>query len=286
MGIILLLISSLCFALSSYFGKVVSNTTAMTSVVTSFSRFLLGTVMMFIYILYKKKSFKPGNTKPIAIRAIFNSGAVILFTYALQFTTITNANMLHMSYPIFVILLAPIITKEENKMNNFIHLFIIMLGSYIVSNPSFKYINIGDAIALFSAMIAAISVLNLTVARRENEGYIIVFYVMLIGTIINIPFAIKDLASFDVNGLLPTILAGLMGFLGQVFFTWGYKYVDSATGALISTSRIVIAAIIGWLFLSEPVSLRILIGMILIMGSLAELSGYFKKRQLTTPPNN
>lgn len=285
LGVIILLISNLFFVLSSYFGKVVSSTTEMSAVITSFSRFLLGALFMLIYILFKKKSFKPGNIKPIAIRAIFNSGAVILMTWSLQFTTITNANMLQMTYPVFVILLAPFITKEENKKSNYIHLFIIMLGSYIVSNPSFEGINVGDLIAMTSAIVAGISVLYLTVARRENEGYIIVFYVMLIGTFVNLPFAFKDLSTFDIRGLIPTILAAITGFLGQIFFTWGYKYVDSATGSLISTSRIAMAAIIGIIFLSEPINLRIITGIVLITISLIEISGFFKKqRNHITPP--
>ncbi len=277
LGVVILIIANLFFVLSSYFGKIVTSTTEMTAVVTSFSRFLIGSTSMLIYILFKKKSFKAGNLKPIAVRSIFNSVSVIFMTWSLQYTTITNANMLQMTYPVFVILLAPLITKEENKNSNFIHLFIIMLGSYIVSNPSFKHINIGDFIALTSAVSAAISVLYLTISRRENEAYIIIFYVMLIGTIINLPFAIKDLTNFDFSGLLPTILAGLTGFLGQIFFTWGYKYVDSATGAMISTSRIVMAAIIGFVFLSEPINLRIITGIILITISLIEISGYFKR---------
>jgi drug/metabolite transporter (DMT)-like permease len=109
------------------------------------------------------------------------------------------------------------------------------------------------------------------------EIYSIVFYVMFIGTLINIPFALRDIINFDTNGLLFVIIAGSLGFLGQVFLTWGYKYVDAATGALISTSRIVISAILGVILLGEPLNTKIIVGILLIGGSLAGLSGYFDK---------
>lgn len=53
--------------------------------------------------------------------------------------------------------------------------------------------------------------------------------------------------------------------------------------SLLSSSRIV-NAIIGIILLGEPFDLRIIIGIILIGGSLVGLSGYFqKKKRLDIP---
>ena len=217
--------------------------------------------------------------KLVAVRAVFNCLSVMLLTWALQYTTITNANMLNMTYPVFVILLAPYITKEKSEKSTFIYLFIIMLGTYIVSNPSFARVNIGDAIATVSAITAAIAVLFLTEARKYDDGDIIVFYVMLIGAFINLPYAYNDVVLFDLNGLVPVFLSALLGFLGQVFITWGYKYVDSSTGALVSTSRIIMSAAIGVIFLSEPLNSRVVLGILLITSALAGISGFFSKKE-------
>lgn len=279
MGLALILISSLCFVASSYFGKVVTNTTEMTGVVTSFSRFALGTVLMLTYMLLAGKSFKPVKMRLIFARSIFNCIALILFSWALRYTTITNENMLHMTYPIFVVLLVPFLTKKRNKNSTFIYLTAIMLGTYLVCNPSFAGINMGDAMSLVSAVVAAAAVIFLKEASRYNEGYLIVFYVMLIGTFFNLPFAYRDLAIFEPSGTIPVLLSALLGFLGQVFLTWGYKYVDSATGSLLSTSRIALAAVIGYIFLSEPLNLRIIIGIALISASLIGISGFFERKR-------
>ncbi len=277
MGILLILLSSLSFALSSYFGKLATNMTSMSGVINSFSRFLVGTVFMFIYIVYKKKEFKAPDMKPIFYRALFNSFAIILFSASIKYTTITNVNMLNMIYPVFVILLAPYFLKEPIKKSTYIYLTIIMVGSYIVANPSFGNINLGDMLAFISALAAAFSIMYLKKAREENDGYIIVFYVMFIGTLINIPFSYRDIIEFEMIGAFPVFMAGFTGFLGQVFITWGYKYVDSAIGALVSTSRIIIGGIIGYLLLDEPLTGKIIIGMLMITLSLIGLSGYFDK---------
>ena len=277
-GVLLVLLSSLLFTLSSYFAKVVTNITGMSGVITSFSRFSIGAISMFIYILATKKTFKTPDIKPIIYRAVFNSGAIILFSAAYNYTTMTKVNMLNMTYPLFVILIAPYFTKEKIKRSTYIYLVVIMLGIYIVTNPQIGSFNVGDLLAILSAVFAAISILSLTKSLVNNEGYLIVFYVMLFGTIINIPTAFKDLSSFDMNGLVPVIVSASFGVLGQIFITWGYKYVDSATGSLISASRIIMAALIGYMFLGEPINLRILMGIILITLSLIGISGYFNKK--------
>ena len=284
MGVIFILLSSLCFAFATYFGKIVTNTTNMSGIVTSFGRFFLGLIMMVIYILYTKKSFKAPELKSIIERGVYNSMAVILYSAAYGYTTVTKVNMLHMTHPIFVLLFAPYFTKEIVEKKKYIYLVVIMIGSYIVVNPKFGSINSGDLLALTSAVMASLSILSLTKASRRNESYIIIFYVMLIGTIINIPFVLKDLLLFEMAGIFPVLMSTVLGVMGQVIVTWAYRIVDSATGALVSSSRTVMGVLIGALFLGEIITIRILIGMILITGSLIALSGYFNKRDKKEGP--
>lgn len=278
MGVILVLSAAISFTFSTYFGKIVTNTTDMSGVITSFYRFFLGAVIMFAYILIKKKSFKATDIKPIIYRSGFNSLAIMLYSIAYAYTTMTNINMLHMTNPIFVVLLAPYFTKEKVDKKKYLYLIITMVGMYVVTNPSLGDINTGDVLALLSAVMASFSIMSLSNATKHNETYVILFYVMVIGTLLNLPLAYKDILSFEMIGLFPVFMSSLLGFLGQIFITFGFKYVDSSTGSLINTSRIVVAAIVGYVFLDEIITVRTLIGMISIIGSLVGLSGYFDKK--------
>lgn len=183
-----------------------------------------------------------------------------------------------MTYPVFVIVLAPYITKEENKLINYVYLITIMIGIFTISQPSFNSVNIGDAASVISAIFSALSIFALIEAGKNNSSDIIVFYVMVVGAIINFPFAFKDISNFEIGGLLYVSIAAISGFLGQVFLTLGYKYVDSATGSLVSTSRILIAAIMGTIFLNEPLTFNIIIGIILVSVALIGVSGFFQKK--------
>lgn len=276
LGILLVLLSALSFALSSAFGKLVTNAN-FSGAINSFSRFLLGTIIMFIYIISTKKSFKVNRVLHIANRSIFNGISILLISLAVQDTTVTNANMLQMTYPVFVLVLAPILFKDKIKKSSYFYLAIILLGCYLVAWPNFETINKGDVLSLISAVTAAISILSLKEARKYDEGHTIVFYVMLLATFVNLPFVLKDFVLPGGILLFYVFLSALTGFLGQVFITMGYKYVDNATGSMVSASRILISAIIGIIMFSDPINLRIVIGGILITVSLVAVSGYFDR---------
>ena len=281
-GVIYVLLSALSFAASSSYGKMVTMNSSMSGIVNSFSRFLLGTIVMFIYIVSTKKSFKPNKFKHIFIRSAFNSISIMLFSLGFQYTTITNANMLQMTYPVFVLILAPIIYNDKIDKKSYIYLGIIMLGCYLVAFPDFTSINIGDVYSILSSIAAAISILSLKEASKHDESYIIIFYVMLIATMINVPFVIKDLVMPESKVLLNIVLSAVTGVLGQVFITMGYKYVDNATGAIVSASRILIAAILGIVLFSDPLNPRIIFGGIIILIALIGISGYFDRYKKTT----
>ncbi len=280
MGVFLIITSSLFFSLGGYFGKLVVNTTEMNALITSFSRYALGAIIMAIYMLISKKSFKANKLGPITKRAIFNSGAVILSTLALNYTTLTNANILHLTYPVFVVVLAPFITREKSSKSAYFYLLLIFLGSYIISDPDFSHINLGDLAALISAVFAGLAILYLTESRKTECGSLIVFYVMVIGTFINGVLVIKDLRLITLDSIGIVLLAAISGFLGQVFITQAYKYLDSAKGAILSMSRIVFSALLGYFLLSEPLTIRILLGILITTYALFAVSGYFKNKRI------
>lgn len=114
-GIILVALSALFFALGSVFAKIAIQASDLSGIVMAFSRFFVGFVIFLLYVIIKKKPLKPNNIKYVSLRAIFNTLAIILFFVGVEYTTITNANMLNMTYPVFVFLIAPYLNKEKIK---------------------------------------------------------------------------------------------------------------------------------------------------------------------------
>jgi drug/metabolite transporter (DMT)-like permease len=89
------------------------------------------------------------------------------------------------------------------------------------------------------------------------------------------------MAPVFVMPLRPDILlllgSGIMGVMGQVLLTMGYKNVSAKTGSMVSSSRIVFAALMGSFFFAEVLSWRIILGGLLIITSITGVSALQKR---------
>ena len=276
-GIIFLLLAELCFTGSTIFSKLLTNSSGISAIEVTFARFFLGLIVVAVIIYKSNMSLIPNKLSLLIWRGVLNTIAVMLFFLASQYTSITNTHMLNMTYPFFIFLFAPLFFRQE-RMAVVLYLFLVtgMMGIWLVINPNFGEINRGDIFGILSAVVAAFSVITLTMARKNDSTMIILFYLMSIGTVLNglvmIPIFILPAGR---EWLLITA-SGLIGVLGQIFITYGYKYISARAGSLISTSRILYAVILGVLVFSEEITLRIAAGGLLIMLSIIAVS-FFNK---------
>jgi drug/metabolite transporter (DMT)-like permease len=251
-GIIFLLLAELCFTISTIFSKLLTNSSGISAIEVTFSRFFLGFIIVSA-IIYKNNTPLIANKLSLLIwRGVLNTVAVILFFLASQYTSITNTHMLNMTYPFFIFLFAPLFFRQE-RIAVVLYLFLVtgMMGIWLVINPDFKEINRGDIFGLLSAVIAAFAVITLTMARKNDSTMVILFYLMSIGTVLN-GLVMIPVFILPAGRQWTLILAsGLIGVLGQIFITYGYKYISARAGSLISTSRILYAVILGVLVFSE-----------------------------------
>jgi drug/metabolite transporter (DMT)-like permease len=226
-----------------------------------------------MYVLIKRKSIRPNRLDYITLRSFLNIAALICFFSSIQLTTVTKATLLNMTYPVFVFVIAPFINKEKAKAYNCLFLLLTLVGTYLVTDPDFANINRGDLFALLSAIIAGFSLTTLREARKHDESYLIMFYLTSIGIVINFvlmgPFFV-----LPESKVIPYLfLASLFGFLGQVCSTIGFRYLEAAIGALMTASRILFASVLGISIFADPLTLRIILGGILILISLVGVSG-------------
>jgi drug/metabolite transporter (DMT)-like permease len=271
-GIILLLLAELCFSSATVFAKFMTQISTVSTLETTFFRFLFGVILAFFYLKKRKITFNPKKLNLVIWRGILNSASVIFFFLAVQYTTITNANMLNMTYPAFILLVAPFINKEKTSPVFIIFLILTMIGVFLVINPDFEKINIGDIFGLMSGIIAAFGISTLREASKYDNTFSILFYLMGIGTILNLIIIIPVFQIPTGLTAVYVFISAILGVIGQVFLTAGYKYISAKSGSLVSTSRIIFAMIFGVFLFSDPLSLRIIIGGVLIMISIISVT--------------
>jgi len=271
-GIILLILAEFCFASATVFAKFVTNGTDIPAIEITFFRVSLGVVVAALYMWQTGTSFRPRKVSLVITRAVLSFSALVTFFYAVEHSSVTNANMLNMTYPVFIFLVAPLFKLEKMHRLSLLYLITAMTGIYLVIFPDFSNINLGDIIGLVSGIFAAFAIITLSVAREHDSTILIVFYLMAIGTVCN---ALMMAPVFVMPHLedIPLLLgSGVAGVLGQVLLTKGYKNVSAKAGSMVSSSRIVFAAMLGFFFFSEALSFRIIRGGILIIASIIGIS--------------
>ena len=148
---------------------------------------------------------------------------------------------------------------------------------YLVIFPDFSHINKGDVIGLLSGIFGAFSIITLSIARENDSTVLIVFYLMAIGTVCNTFMMVPVFVMPHVSDLPCLVGSGLTGVLGQVLLTMGYKHVNARAGSMVSSSRIIFAATMGFFFFSEALSIRLLAGGFMIIASIIGISALRNK---------
>lgn len=280
-GIYLLILAELCFAMATVFAKFVTNSSDIPAVEITFSRLILGVILATLYMLKTRTSFIPKRIPLVIARAILSFSALITFFYSVEHSSVTNANMLNMTYPVFIFLVAPLFKLEKLHKISLLFLGMAMIGIYLVIFPDFSHINKGDVIGLLSGIFGAFSIITLSIAREHDSTILIVFYLMAIGTVINLFMLAPVFVMPHISDLPFLIASGLAGVSGQVLLTMGYKHVTAKAGSMVSSSRIIFASAMGFFFFSESLSIRILAGGILIIVAIIGISALRNKTMET-----
>ena len=268
-GIIFIMLSELCFTISTIFSKLLTSSSDVSAVEVTFSRFLLGFLVVSVAVYKNSISLVANKLSLLIWRGVLNTVAVILFFLASQYTTITNTHMLNMTYPFFIFLFAPLFFRQE-KISPFLYLILIvaLAGIWLVINPNLNSINKGDIFGLLSGLVAAFAIISLNMARKNDSTMVILFYLMSIGTVLNGLVMLPVFVWPQGSQWLLLLASALAGVIGQICITYGYKYITARAGSLVSTSRILYAVMLGMLIFNEDLTLRIATGGLFILLSI------------------
>ncbi|MFA5865296.1 MAG: DMT family transporter [Phycisphaerae bacterium] len=273
-----ILVSAVFFALSTLLAKFTQKQHVSASNITFF-RFFIGFVIVLIYMGVFRTRFEYRNPLVLVLRGVFNLLAVFLFYYAIHYTTITNANLLNLTYPIFVAVLSPIMLSEHLKRRDWLILALAGFGICLVINPNFQHVNIGDLIGLLGGFMGAFAVLMLCFARRDNPTVTVLFFMLGVGSLLSFPAIFgENFAYYTPRTWILLIGCALTGVIGQFALTHAFRHLTAVAGSVTGLSRVVMAAILGFVFLSEVPTWNVVVGSMIIFAAIGLLASTGTKR--------
>lgn len=242
-------------------------------------------VLLFIYCKFKKVSLKidTGRDKfTFFLSALFFGAHWISYFYALKLSNVAIGMLSLFTYPVITAVLEPLFSKIKFDP---VHIFLgvlVLIGIYFLA-PDFDIESTqvkGLLFGLLSAVCYAIRILMLKQHVSIYNGSMLMFYQVLILTIVLLP-ALPTLGTSAITTQFPyiIILALVTTAIGHTMFVNSLKYFKVSTAGIIASTQPVFGIIIAFLFLNEIPTWNTFIGGTLIISTVV-IESIRSKRKL------
>ena len=224
----------------------------MSSAYFVFGRFLLGFIVVVVSMLLRRQRLKPQRYHYLIGRTVANTVAVFCFYKAVEVGTVAEANILNMTYPLFVAIFSWFFLREQRDFFSLVVVAVAFVGVWMLLSPGDIKIRWANLWGLSSGITAAIAMVYLNISRRYHDSQTILFFVFGLGTILMLLFFHDTIFWPNSTELFFLLSCSVVGVLGQYLLTYGFLYVTAVNGSIISSSRILMAALFGPLLVADP----------------------------------
>ncbi|MBE0582925.1 MAG: DMT family transporter [Desulfofustis sp.] len=217
-----------------------------------FARFLLGFLVVCSTMLIGGHRLAPRSYHLLLGRTVANTIAVFCFYKAIEVGTLAEANILNMTYPLFVALFSWFLLKHQRDVFAVVIVVLAFVGIWLILSPERMNVNWGSLWGLGSGVTAAVAMIYLTLSRQYHDSQTILFFMFGIGMVVVYLFFRQSIFWPTGIDFLFLLACSVAGVLGQYLLTYGYLFVTAVEGSIISSSRILLAALLGPLLVGDP----------------------------------
>ena len=230
-------------------------------------------VLLVLFIQKKIPKFK--------INSIISSLALVGYLVGFSFAYLTiNTGvgaLILFGGSMIVMFTGALLLKEDISILRFIGVFLSLIGLYILTDPRFGDNSFFGIILMF---LAAFSWGIYSVLGHEQNNPLsntAVNFVLALLLIIPIALFIPDQTNTSPYGFLLAIISGsITSGLGYTLWYWVLPKINITSASIAQLSVPLIAALGGYLFISETLNWQFYIASFLILGGIG-LPFFFKK---------
>lgn len=268
LGWLAIVLAEVCFYISTIYIRWAKAEVTLDPGFFVFSRFLLGFGVVCGLLLIQRRDLRPRRYDLLVGRAVFNSLSVFFFFKAVAVTSLAEGNILNMTYPVFLAVISWFVLKTQRDRVAVAMVAVACAGIWMILAPERMNLNIQNLWGLASGMTASLAVLYLNMSRRHHDTETILFYMFGIGSVIVFSVFHDRIFWPDPKQFHYLFWCAAFGVGGQYLLTLGYRYVTAVEGSVLSSSRILMAAVFGpWIALDPPLTLAGWIGAGLILSA-------------------
>jgi drug/metabolite transporter (DMT)-like permease len=249
--------------------RVVAETQGVNAWKTAEFRFLISIIMVLAISFWLRDPLRFVNRPWLISRGLFGGAAASIYFYSITHIGIAKATIFTYTYPIWAGLLAPFLLKDRIKPGIWVAILVAFCGLYLIIVPSqgLGTISWMDLLALFGGLLAGWAILSIKKLHETDTSRAILFSQCFFGLIIVASPAQSGGYSFTMIAWITLFAIGLLATIAQLQMTYAYKFIGATEGSLLCMLTPVISVMLGMIFFHEQVTMRSLIGCMIVLSS-------------------
>ena len=202
-----------------------------------------------------------------ALRGGLQAAAMLQFFTGLSLTPLAKAAALQFNIPLFTTLLAFIVLRETIRLRRISALVIGFAGTLIILRPDLGGLDLGSGLVVTAAATWATAIIVIKILSRTDSSVTITVY----GALFMTPFALlAAIPVWQTPTLEQLVWLGAIGTIGSInnlCIAQAFKEAEVSAVMPLDFSKLVWAAIIGYVFFAEVPVLWTWVGGVVIFSS-------------------
>jgi len=252
LGCLAVFASAFCFYYSTVVIRWSRDVVTIDSAYFAFFRFFLGFVVVCTIMAVRRQKPAPRRYHLLIGRTLGNCIAVYCFYQAVRYTSVAEANILNMTYPIFVAVMSWVLLRHQRDPVAVAMVVVAVAGVWLILQPERMDLGFKSLWGLASGISAAFAIVYLNLSRQHHDANTVLFYMFGLGSALMFLFFRHHFFLPNGRELYYLALCGGAGIAGQFLITLGFRYVTAVEGGVISSTRILLAALLGPWLAAEP----------------------------------
>lgn len=217
-----------------------------------FGRFALGFIIVATSVIIQRRSLRVNRRRFIIGRTVGNTLAVFCFYRAVDATTVANANILNMTYPIFVAIIAWFFMREQRDGVALSVVPVAFAGIWLIVAPEGLGWDWNNGWGLASGITASVAIISLNLCRKYDSAETTLFYMFGFGALMIWCLFHDQIHLPNAEEFYYLMICSLFGVGGQYLITFGFRYVTAVEGSIVTSTRILLAAVLGPVMVGDP----------------------------------
>jgi drug/metabolite transporter (DMT)-like permease len=186
--------------------------------------------------------------------------------FAITQIPLANATLLTYSAPLWMPLIAWVVTRQRVARATWIGAGIGFIGVILVLRPQGNSFNIGSLAALAGALFLAVAMMSVRWLGATEPMMRVLVYYFLLSTVLAAPIAVYDWRPIPATVWPWLIALGFAQLASQALIVVAYRYASAEKVGPFIYSVIAFTALIDWMVWNHRPTLLACLGMALVVG--------------------